>query len=61
MADITMCSGLNCPIAEKCYRYTAPKGMYQSMFMEVPYDHKTTNCKYFLKDDRRRDNNTDDK
>lgn len=31
MSDITMCSGLHCPIRKECYRYTAPiNNLYQS-------------------------------
>ena len=36
-ADITMCSGQDCPIKEKCYRFTAPKNMIrQSYFAQSP-------------------------
>lgn len=35
--DITKCMGENCPIKEKCYRFTAqPEPMYQSYFTELP-------------------------
>jgi hypothetical protein len=37
MIDITICSGKNCPVREKCYRYTAPPNEYwQSFFIEPP-------------------------
>ena len=37
MADITCCPGTNCPVKEKCYRFTAPKSQYgQSYFFEAP-------------------------
>ena len=37
MADITMCPGTDCPVKEKCYRFTAPKSEYmQSYFLDVP-------------------------
>jgi hypothetical protein len=37
MADITCCSGKDCPVKEKCYRFTAPKSQYgQSYFFEAP-------------------------
>ncbi len=37
MPDITMCKDNDCPIREKCYRYTAPPSKYrQSYFMESP-------------------------
>jgi hypothetical protein len=49
MADITMCSGRGCPTKKKkeCYRYTAPKGMWQSYFMAVPYDKEKKTCEYY--------------
>ena len=31
MPDISMCRGVGCPIKEKCWRYTAPPSMRQSM------------------------------
>jgi hypothetical protein len=31
-----MCNGKDCPIKEKCYRFTAPKGIRQSYFLETP-------------------------
>ena len=36
MADITKCKGTDCPVKEVCYRYTAPEGMMQAYFTEVP-------------------------
>jgi hypothetical protein len=36
MADITMCRGKDCPIKEKCYKFTAPKGVWQSYYTETP-------------------------
>lgn len=37
MADITKCTGTDCPQKEKCYRFTAPKSMYrQSYFTNTP-------------------------
>ena len=38
--DITKCSGQNCPVKEKCYRFTAPDSQYQSYFVIPPI--KTT-------------------
>jgi len=35
MSDITKCKGQNCPIKQKCKRYTA-KSVWQSYFMESP-------------------------
>jgi hypothetical protein len=44
MTDITKCTGEGCELKETCYRYTAPMGMYQSMFVEVP--SKDGKCEY---------------
>ena len=38
MADITMCSGTNCPRKKECYRFTAYVNEYrQSWFCEPPF------------------------
>lgn len=50
MADISMCSGLGCPLKKECYRHTAPKSEYQSYFSRVPYNidvELPDTCKYF--------------
>lgn len=37
MADITKCSGKDCPFKEVCYRYTATANEFrQSFFVEPP-------------------------
>ena len=37
MADITMCPGTDCPVKDKCYRFTANANEWgQSYFMNVP-------------------------
>ncbi|MEN9487999.1 MAG: hypothetical protein RL494_264 [Bacteroidota bacterium] len=36
MSDITMCSGRDCPLKEKCYRYTAPKSKYMQSYFTIP-------------------------
>jgi hypothetical protein len=36
MADITKCSGIGCPLKEKCYRFTAKADEYQAYFLEPP-------------------------
>jgi hypothetical protein len=36
MSDITMCKGTNCPLKEKCFRFTAKADEYQSYFNESP-------------------------
>lgn len=50
MPDITMCEGTNCPIKEKCFRFTAkPSEFIQSYFSDAPgemQDNKFT-CSYF--------------
>lgn len=47
MADICMCSGGDCPMKDKCYRYTAPKSEYwQSMFTTPPIN-EMGECEYF--------------
>lgn len=46
MADITMCHGNDCPLKNKCYRYTAYASPYwQSIFTEIHY--KDGKCKHF--------------
>lgn len=40
MSDITKCTGIDCPLREKCYRYTAPEGNWQSYFSEIPYNRE---------------------
>jgi len=38
MPDITMCTGGECPIRERCYRFKATPSEYrQSYFAVVPY------------------------
>jgi len=35
MPDITKCKGINCPIRDNCYRYTArDSDFYQSWFVD---------------------------
>jgi hypothetical protein len=37
MSDVTMCEGIDCPIRNKCYRYTAkPSEYWQAYFTEPP-------------------------
>lgn len=36
MIDITKCSGANCPVKDKCYRYTSPASPSQSYFWDTP-------------------------
>ena len=46
MADITMCDGTNCPVKEKCYRFTAKVNPHwQSYFVETPI--KNNKCEMY--------------
>jgi hypothetical protein len=47
MADITMCSGKDCPLKRNCKRFTATPGMWQSYFSVLPYNFKTKICEMF--------------
>ena len=49
MPDMTKCEGGECPIKNKCYRYTSSSSMYQSYFMEIPYDFEKGKCELILK------------
>lgn len=50
--DITMCTGKNCPLSTKCYRFTAkPSEFRQSYFVEPPYDEEKKSCEYFWADE----------
>ena len=47
MADITKCEGKDCPLKEKCYRFTAKDSEYgQFYFTETPYSKETKTCGY---------------
>lgn len=48
MPDISMCSGLECPLKETCYRYKATPSDWQSYLSEVPYDASKNNCEYHM-------------
>jgi hypothetical protein len=50
MADITMCSGLRCPLKDTCYRFKAKANPeWQSYFERPPYDKKTGKCELYWK------------
>lgn len=54
MADITMCEGLSCPLKESCHRFTANKNeLYQSYFVDIPYDNEKKECKYYWKEENK--------
>ena len=37
MSDITMCPSTDCPVKDKCHRFTANKNeLWQSYFLDVP-------------------------
>lgn len=36
MADITMCEGKNCPVKDKCYRFTATPSEYRQSYFTNP-------------------------
>lgn len=36
MADITKCDPVDCPVKEKCYRFTSQASEYQSYFAKQP-------------------------
>jgi hypothetical protein len=38
MPDITMCHGFECPVKEKCKRFTSkPSNVWQAYFLSPPY------------------------
>lgn len=45
MADITKCTGKDCKIKNKCYRYTAKSGVWQPWFSNSPLQNGI--CKMF--------------
>jgi hypothetical protein len=51
MPDISMCQGKDCPLKETCYRFKAkPNELYQSYFIEPPFDKKEKKCDYYWED-----------
>lgn len=52
MPDICMCEGKDCPLKEKCYRFTAkPTPEWQAYFTKSPYKKKTKSCEYLWRED----------
>lgn len=50
MPDITKCEGHDCPLKEKCYRYTSKDNHRQSYFVEDPRQDPINHpkmCAYF--------------
>ncbi len=53
MPDISMCKGINCPLAFNCYRYTAKANLHrQSYFTETPWSEEDKKCDYYLPDEK---------
>ena len=53
MPDISMCKGINCPLAFNCYRYTAKANPYwQAYFTETPWSEEDKKCDYYLPDEK---------
>jgi len=51
MPDISKCTGTNCPLKEKCYRYTSQSNEYrQSYLMDIPFTIKQgmVVCDHFM-------------
>lgn len=46
MPDISMCKNDNCPLKEKCYRYTAEPSPYRQSYGLFPQP-KDGKCEYF--------------
>ena len=46
MADISKCTGVDCPIKKECYRYTATSSILQS-WAYFKYDKIKKECKDF--------------
>lgn len=54
MPDITICSGktevAECPLRDICYRFTVtPDPLWQSQFVNIPYNWDKKDCEHFLK------------
>lgn len=46
MADITMCTSIDCPLAKKCYRKLAAKNLYYQSFAE--FKHENDKCEGYI-------------
>lgn len=50
MADITMCSGKDCPLRGTCKRFMGkPTMLFQPYFKEAPYDKTVESCGNYYK------------
>lgn len=54
MADITMCIPRNCPVKDKCYRYTAPENKYWQAYSEYDAENKDEGCSMYWDNEQRR-------
>jgi len=48
MSEICKCEGENCPLKEKCYRFTSAPDLYQDYLIKAPYNIETQKCDLFL-------------
>ena len=54
MTDMTHCRSEHCPQKDECYRYWLhknSKAIIASYFAGEPYNYKTSECRYFIKND----------
>ena len=47
MPDIAMCSGLDCPVKNDCYRHTAEFNEYGQSYFQTPPLKDDGTCNYF--------------
>ena len=53
MPDISMCKGVNCPLAFNCYRFTATPNPYRQSYMtETPWNEEKKECGYYLPNEK---------
>lgn len=55
MANTSMCLGTDCPVKDRCYRFTAPKSeKYQDYLKSVPFrrENGKIECDLFIRDRR---------
>jgi len=50
MVDIAKCKGIDCPLVNKCYRYTAPANEYRQTYADFKYDREQHKCEDFYPD-----------
>ncbi|WP_414543783.1 DUF2934 domain-containing protein [Nostoc sp. CCY0012] len=46
--DVTKCPGKNCPVKQKCSRFTNEILGRQDFFGEAPYNFTTNSCEHFI-------------